>query len=131
MSTSDSTHQNSVKSISSYRKYQSHRSNAKRRGIEFDLTYDEWLEIWGQKLEDRGRLSGQYGMLRTRDEGGYTVGNVRIGTPKENQQEAAVAKKVKSAQTRKPFADFCPRPPTETAWMWRKNVFAEYSEDEE
>ena len=131
MSDSNSTNENSVKSASSYVKFQKHKSGAKARGIEFDLTYDEWLAIWGQKLEDRGRHAGQSGMLRTRDEGGYSVGNVRIGTPKENQQERVVCQKVAEAQTRKPAIHFRVLPPKQTSWLGRHNVFDEYSEDDE
>lgn len=131
MSISDSTQQNSVKSDSSYKKYLAHKSSAKQRGIEFDLTYDDWLTIWGQKLTDRGRLAGQYGMLRTRDEGGYSVGKVRIGTPKENAQEASVARRVARAQARNPSHDYRMSPPANTSWIGRHNVFKEYSEDDE
>ena len=103
----------------------------KRGGIEFTMTYDQWLSVWGDKLENRGVHSGQYGMLRTRDEGGYTLGNVRIGTPKENVQEASVARRVAHAQARNPARDYRMSPPANTSWIGRHKVFKEYSEDDE
>lgn len=116
-----------------YRKYYMHKKGAERRGIDFGLTYEEWLEIWGPRLADRGRGSSQFGMLRTRDEGGYTVGNVRLGTPKENHQERAVVLKVAKAQSswasskQKNLSE-----PVSTSWvMSRSRVFDEYVENDE
>ena len=114
------------------RKYHVHKSGAASRGIAFDLTFEQWREIRGDKLEQRGRSSESFGMLRTRDEGGYTVGNVRLGTPKENHQEAAVAFRVKKAQSpASPAGGHYITPPSRGAWLWRGNVFDEYTEDEE
>lgn len=116
------------------KKYNAHKSSAKQRGVEFDLTFDEWRDIWDGKFQDRGRNVGQLGMLRARDEGGYTLGNVRIGTIKENRQEAEIVKKIKSSQNwdlikNSPFEK---RPPPETSWMsGRSKVFREYVEDDE
>lgn len=114
-----------------YVKYTSHKATSKQRGIAFELSYGEWREIWGLRLKDRGKKVGQLAMLRTRDEGGYSVGNVRIGTVKENRQEAGVVLRVKSAQIPKARADYAYTPPKADAWMWRKDVFKEYSEDDE
>lgn len=75
-------------------KYALHRSQAGRRGIAFTLTFDEWWAIWEPHWEKRGSGGQQMCMCRTRDEGAYALGNVRIATNKENRQEAAVAKKV-------------------------------------
>lgn len=113
------------------KKYKKQKYNAKQRGIAFDLTYEQWLEIWGEKLEKMGVKAGQLGMLRTRDEGGYSLGNVRIGTPRENMQEAAVARKVKRSQIPKE-KDSKYTEPVRTSWIEGRNkVFLEYSEDDE
>lgn len=114
----------------SCQKFNEHKASAKKRGIAFALTYEQWLEVWGDKLPNRGRGSNQYGMLRTRDEGGYELGNVRIGTPKENHQEKAVVAFVKRAP-RKPVDVLCPYP-VRTSWIEGRNkVFLEYSEENE
>lgn len=67
-------------------KFRSHRSSAARRGIPFELTFDEWLEIWEKSghLAERGRRNNQYVMARARDQGSYTVGNVSIITFEQN-----------------------------------------------
>ena len=98
-------------------KYRQHKSSAKARGIEFSLSFEEWKSIWGQHIAQRGRGADQLGMLRTRDQGGYEVGNVRLGTPKENRQESL---------------DVRVGPIGNCRWLSkRKYVFDEYVEDEE
>lgn len=69
--------------------YHNHRIRAKRRGIPFLLTYEEWCVIWMEsgKWEERGHNRGQYCMARFGDKGGYEVGNVRICTVEENAAE--------------------------------------------
>lgn len=113
------------------RKYSEHKASAKRRNIPFELTFEQWLEIWGDKIGQRGTGANQLGMLRHRDEGGYTVGNVRLGTPKENQQEKVVCYRVKKAQTPTKRDVFGTPASGAGAWLWRNNVFKEYTEDEE
>ncbi len=60
-----------------------------KRGIAFELTFEEWWDIWNRsgKWEQRGRCKGQYCMARFGDTGSYSVDNVRIITVKENQNE--------------------------------------------
>lgn len=67
-------------------KYRLQKKNARDRGIEFLLTYNDWLQIWIQsgKLEHRGRHKGNYVMCRKKDSGPYAVGNVFIATTSEN-----------------------------------------------
>ena len=71
-------------------KFQQHRANAKQRGIEFDLTFDEWWAIWEPHFHNRGSASTQFNMCRTRDEGAYRTGNVRIDTARANHAEDQV-----------------------------------------
>jgi len=65
------------------------KSNAKRRGIAWQLTFEEWSKIWidSGKWELRGRNSGQYHMSRPGDQGPYAVDNVRIILGTINQSE--------------------------------------------
>ena len=115
------------------RKYNAHKAGAKTRGVEFDLTFEEWSAIWGAHMQNRGRGKDQLGMLRSRDQGGYQVGNIRLGTPKENMQEMGVEARVKSAQIAwVADRDHRPMPPTTTSWMVGRNrVFDEYSEEDD
>lgn len=71
-------------------KFYEHRQNARRRNIEFNLTYDEWMNIWIQSgyWEQRGRAKGKYVMCRNNDIGPYAVGNVYIGLMEVNAGEA-------------------------------------------
>ena len=69
-------------------KYRTQRKNAKRRKIKFNLTFEEWLNIWEESghLHERGR--GKYVMGRLLDRGPYSVWNVRIITNTQNMREA-------------------------------------------
>lgn len=59
---------------------------AKRRGIEFIITFEEWCNIWEKsgKFAQRGRKKAQYCMARFGDKGPYAIGNVEIITNEEN-----------------------------------------------
>jgi len=95
-------------------KYKAQRINAERRGLNFVLSYEEWLGIWvdSGKLEQRGRGSQKYCMCRFNDEGPYQVGNVFIGTGGENVRDGNLGKempkevreKISSAHKGKPHA---------------------------
>lgn len=114
------------------RQYAQQKRNAGQRGIPFDMTYAQWLEVWGDKIARRGRGRDDLVMCRTRDEGGYSVGNVRIDSPKGNMQEAAVCRKVeKSASAYVGSSLKGGGPGCAPDWMRRGNVFDEYTEDEE
>ena len=69
--------------------YASQISTSAQRGIEFLLTFDEWLKIWEDSghLHERGKHLGQYQMARHRDMGPYAIGNVKIVTISENRRE--------------------------------------------
>lgn len=78
-----------------YFRYCQHRDNtAKRDGIEFNLTFDEWWNIWQQSghWEQRGRGSEKYCMCRKGDVGPYSAENVFIATNAENVAAIARAK---------------------------------------
>lgn len=66
--------------------FRDQRNAAKGRGIEWRLSFEEWIFIWEQsgKLHLRGRNSGCYVMARNGDQGAYEVGNVEIISHEEN-----------------------------------------------
>jgi hypothetical protein len=68
------------------REYGKHRLSAKYRGIGFELSFEQWCDIWEKsgKYPLRGRRMGQCGMQRYWDNGPYRAGNVEIGTVAEN-----------------------------------------------
>lgn len=82
-------------------KYRQHKSNAKRRGIEFDFTFEEWWDVWAPHYANRGTGPGNLQMCRTRDEGPYKAGNVRIDTRESNSKEA-----VQTMARRKDISDW-------------------------
>ena len=62
---------------------------AKRRGIDFKLTFEEWFDIWKRSghFAQRGCRIGEYQMARHNDAGPYAVGNVKIVTSGQNWAE--------------------------------------------
>ena len=77
-------------------KYQKYR--AKQRGVGFKLSFEEWLEIWGYCLPYRGKKEDSLCMCRKGDTGNYEVGNVYIGSFKENRDNISVDKHRKHAK---------------------------------
>lgn len=81
--------------------YSSHKSQAKTRGVEFKLSFDEWWDIWKPHYHNRGSKVGQFVMCRKMDKGAYEVGNVSIGTVKDNAVTRSVVSFEKKMQERK------------------------------
>lgn len=84
-------------SMTAERKYNLHKNSAVKRGISFDLTFNEWLDIWQQSghWNERGRTSKEYVMSRYGDIGPYGVSNVFIQTQGENTRESSSSEKMK------------------------------------
>jgi len=77
--------------------FDSQRSNAKSRGIEFRLTYEEWRSWWQSELDargpraKRGRSRLNFGMCRFLDRGPYALENIYCERPKQNRAAYCVA----------------------------------------
>ncbi len=114
-------------------KYELHRRGAIKRGIAFKLTFEEWWGLWEPHWEKRGVGGQDLCMCRTRDEGAYELGNVRIATKKENAQEAAVARLVRRASRGRTYRPREARTGITNAqhWMARGGVKIFDEEDEE
>ena len=67
--------------------YHNHKVRAKKRGLEFHFTYEEWINWWGDDIINRGRKLGQLVMARNGDQGPYHPSNVRKATVEENVKE--------------------------------------------
>jgi hypothetical protein len=72
--------------------YQAQRYMALRRGIAFNLTYDEWLCWWQDQLgpawrKYRGRRAHDYVMGRIGDQGPYELGNIICITAAQNSEQ--------------------------------------------
>jgi hypothetical protein len=64
------------------------KGGAKKRGIEWHFTFEEWVEWWGEDFERRGSGKGKLVMARFGDTGPYHPDNVRKITHGENISEA-------------------------------------------
>jgi hypothetical protein len=62
---------------------------AKRRGIEFKFTFEDWANAWLERGRwyQRGKEAHEYVMGRFDDQGAYEVGNVEIITFTQNVQD--------------------------------------------
>ena len=76
---------------SSVKKYHTQkRGHARHSGIPFDLTVSDvyvLLHMARIHITDVGKKSDSYALARFNDEGGYTRGNCRFITQRENAQE--------------------------------------------
>lgn len=52
------------------------------------MTFDEWLEWWGDDLDKRGRHRDSLVMARHGDKGPYALGNIKKITARANLDEA-------------------------------------------
>jgi len=70
-------------------KYTGMRFHSEERGIDFNLSYEEFLEMWLEsgKWELRGKHKEAYQLCRYHDEGAYSVNNCYIGTVQQNQHD--------------------------------------------
>lgn len=82
--------------------YWHHKFQAKVRGIEFLLTFDEWFKFWidSGHFHERGACRGKYVMARFGDVGPYALGNIKIISHGENISEGRLGRR-HSDETRK------------------------------
>jgi len=66
------------------KRFTSQKRNAKTRGVEWNLTFEEWMEWWGDDLDRRGSGHDLLQMQRIGDAGAYELGNIRKGYPRDN-----------------------------------------------
>lgn len=64
--------------------YFQQKNNAKARGIEWQFTFETWVDWWGADIERRGSRVDSLQMQRIADAGPYHPDNVRKGVPKQN-----------------------------------------------
>lgn len=58
------------------RKFSNYRSSAKRRNISFDLTYDDFMQLWQKPCSYCGSKIATVGIDRVDNNIGYKTGNV-------------------------------------------------------
>lgn len=69
-------------------RYHAHRRHSKSRGIPFELTFEEWWELWEPYWDLRGKSNSSYVMCRVGDSGPYSKENVYIHTGLHNRETA-------------------------------------------
>lgn len=74
-------------------RYEQHRRNAEKRGVLWELTFEEWCVIWAPHWHERGPHQDEKVMCRTHDQGAYRADNVRIDSPKGNAAERGLMQK--------------------------------------
>jgi hypothetical protein len=97
-------------------RFQQHRYNAKARGIGFELTFEQWLAEWGDKIDQRGQGIDEYQMCRVMDRGPYAAGNVFIGTPKRNGHTRRIAYAKRLTDSLRTELQANPEPPYDSEW---------------
>lgn len=65
--------------------YWGQRHTCKQRGIEFNMTFDEWAGWWGDDFALRGCKENDLCMCRYSDEGPYEIGNIYKDTNLNNK----------------------------------------------
>ena len=68
--------------------YTQQKGDAKKRGIEFKLTFEEWRNWWGNDFENRGVGSDKLVMARYGDVGAYELSNIKKITFGDNCRES-------------------------------------------
>lgn len=67
--------------------YKNQQLNAKQRGIEWQLTFEEWRDWWGSDWNQRGCTKGCLVMARYGDTGPYALDNIYKTTCEENSRD--------------------------------------------
>jgi hypothetical protein len=68
-------------------KWQSKKNSSESKGIEFKISFEDWMLLWDKKIFDRGSDVHQYNICRITEPGPYTLENVYIGHPKDNARD--------------------------------------------
>lgn len=74
------------------KQYNQQKTNAKYRGINWNFSYEEWIEWWGADIEKRGKKKGSLCMARKGDEGPYHPENCFKSLFENNSFEAHYGK---------------------------------------
>ena len=95
------------------RAFFSQKAGAKDRGVGWELTFDQWLQWWGDDLPNRGHGHDKLQMQRIADSGPYSLENIRKGYPRDNRRTAAtVAHNEESAKAAQAFKRYLAKRPT-------------------
>ncbi len=79
------------------KKFNQQKAAAKRRGIVWRLTFDQWVQWWGDDIIKRGKAAECLQMCRFADSGPYALGNIYKGYPRDNMKTAGNVRREKAA----------------------------------
>lgn len=76
-------------SLTPEQKYSAQKASAKIRGIDWQLSFNDWYDWWQQTghWEERGCRKGQYVMSRIGDCGPYSLNNIFCSTVEQNNSD--------------------------------------------
>ena len=80
-------------------RFNSQRCTSRRRGVEFNLSFDEWAWFWNGHWDKRGNKPDQLAMCRNNDEGAYELGNIYLDTNRNNSKLAVELKPQNKCKT--------------------------------
>lgn len=87
--------------------YRVRKSQARKRGIAWLLTFEQWLVWWGADIDKRGAGANDLQMLRYGNQGPYTLGNIYKGRPSDNVVWYSAADKRRRTLERQEVAAMC------------------------
>jgi len=69
--------------------YRNQIRDAVKRGISFELTFNEWYDWWlSHGIDKNIHVNHNLCMCRPKDQGSYKLDNIYLGTRSENAKEA-------------------------------------------
>jgi len=78
-------------------RFKEQRQNARRRGFLWTLKLAGWLDVWGDRIVDRGRGADKLVLAMIDTEIGFVPGNVRICTHSESSRATQIRRWSKKA----------------------------------
>lgn len=112
--------------------YGKQRRNAKRRGIAWDFTFEDWVRWWETELgpewiSKRGKGKGKYCMSRLKDKGPYITWNVRCILYEVNSIDGMVGRRRSEVAKIKTSLSLIGRPLTRSVFKlgnipWNKGM---------
>lgn len=92
---------------SSYGKFSRQRYDAEKRGIGWQLSFEEWFGFWQSSGHWEERSATGYVMCRKGDEGPYAIDNIYIAPASVNKSDAWYNNKIKLPNTQLKYEDLC------------------------
>lgn len=68
-----------------YQVYMQHRNQANYREETYELSFEQFLKLWGDKIEQRGRKTGQYSLSRIDKTLPWNIGNTIVKCKVKNE----------------------------------------------